>query len=442
MHRTIFVGLFLWLVPLTALAKNRVLVISLDGMRPEFSHSSQWEAPTLQRLAREGASAASMTPVFPTVTYVNHTTLITGVRPDHHGIYGNEQFDPKTGPLKTWNWDANLIKVPTLFNLAHKAGLVTASFSWPVTVGAPVDYLMPEIFRVEGGAETTEQLLRKDSTPGLLDEAEKLSPGPFPEKYDQIDRFMTRILVQTWQKHRPRMAFLHLVAVDSAQHRHGTDAPEVHQALQELDSDLAAVIAAVDPKDTTVIVLGDHGFQIVHQRVSLNHMFWEHGWLHLKQPGQDAVAGWTVYAQTHGGSATVFCRDPALAPQVLELLREHAGAAYEVVDRDELKKLGTLPENMLGPAPAPRVICAVSARPGYMLAWQPTHPFSEPVEPALGSHGHLPEYVPTGLVLWGAGVKPGQDLGDIVNLDVAPTIAKLLGLSTRGMQGEPLKFQH
>ena len=409
--------------------KHRVLVISLDGMRPELYLSDQWKAPNLKRLLAGGAHVQKMIPVFPTVTYVNHTTLITGVRPIHHGIFGNEQFDWDKGPLKSWNWQASLITAPTIFSLAHQAGITTEAYSWPVSVGAPVDWLMPEIFQTAGVNATSEQLVRQSATPGLLDEAEKLTPGPFPDEFGHLDAFVTRGFVQTWTQHHPQLGFLHLINVDWLQHQTGPESPQTHKALEDLDRDIGMVADVVDPKTTTLFVLGDHGFQGVHTQVSLNHLFLDKQWIKLDSAGE--VTSWTVIAQTHGGGAAIFCKDPALQSQVVELLKANQGEAYRVLDRARLDELGTFP----------KAICGVTALPGFSLQAKPAKPFMEAISPPRGQHGHLPEYVPTGLIAWGKGVRKGKDLGVIPNLDVAPTICQLVGLPTKGMEGHPIDLR-
>ncbi len=75
-------------------------------------------------------------PVLPTVTYPDHTTLITGVWPAEHGIINNSLFDPNHNLAGAWYWYAESIKVPTLWDAAHQAGIGTASVSWPVSVNA------------------------------------------------------------------------------------------------------------------------------------------------------------------------------------------------------------------------------------------------------------------------------------------------------------------
>ena len=125
-----------------------VLMISIDGLKPEYvtqADAHGMKVPYLRTLLRDGTYAEGVVGVWPTVTYPSHTTLLTGVWPAEHGIYNNLEFDPEHRYGSAWNWYAAQIRVPTLWQAAHNAGLHTASVGWPVSVGATdVDWLIPE----------------------------------------------------------------------------------------------------------------------------------------------------------------------------------------------------------------------------------------------------------------------------------------------------------
>src|ERR1700727_3051130 len=124
---------------------HSVLLISVDGMRPDYVTKADehgLKIPNMRKMMQEGAYAEGVIGVVPTVTYPSHTTLITGVWPEKHGIYANTTFDPERKNLGGWYWYAEDIKVPTLWDAAKSAGLTTASVNWPVSVGAPVNYLV------------------------------------------------------------------------------------------------------------------------------------------------------------------------------------------------------------------------------------------------------------------------------------------------------------
>ena len=111
-----------------------VVMISVDGMKPEYVLEAEKRGlriPFLRRLALQGTHAEGVIGVWPTVTYPSHTTLVTGVSPAEHGIFANLEFDPEHHFAESWFWYAAQIRVPTLWQVAHQAGLVTASIGWP-----------------------------------------------------------------------------------------------------------------------------------------------------------------------------------------------------------------------------------------------------------------------------------------------------------------------
>src|ERR1700754_2376603 len=94
---------------LFAQSSKHVVLVTLDGLRPEFYLSDTFCMPTLHQLMKKGAYAKQVTSVFPTVTYPNHTAIITGAVPAKHGIYSNEPFEPE-GITGKWFWYADSIK--------------------------------------------------------------------------------------------------------------------------------------------------------------------------------------------------------------------------------------------------------------------------------------------------------------------------------------------
>ncbi len=135
-------------------------MISIDGLKPEYiTHADEhgMKLPFLRSMMSNGTYAEGVTGIWPTITYPSHTTLLTGVWPAEHGILNNQVFDPEQQFGGAWNWYAAQIRVPTLWDAAHRAGLHTASVGWPVSVNADVDWLIPEYWRnqnVSGSADS------------------------------------------------------------------------------------------------------------------------------------------------------------------------------------------------------------------------------------------------------------------------------------------------
>jgi predicted AlkP superfamily pyrophosphatase or phosphodiesterase len=160
---------------------QHVVLISIDGLRPDFYLEEKWPAPNLQEMAKSGARALGVTGVFPSVTYPSHTTIITGRTPLHHGIYYNAPFEA-TGQTGRWYWESELIKVPTLWDAVKAAGLKSASFIWPVSVHAPIDYNFPEFWSLEEGFGRIEPMREKETPKGLLAEIELNVLGKLNER--------------------------------------------------------------------------------------------------------------------------------------------------------------------------------------------------------------------------------------------------------------------
>src|ERR1700712_5191776 len=109
-----------------------VVVISIDGFRPEFYKDPSWGAINLQEIASKGIYADGVRGDLPTVTYPSHTTIITGKFPAKHGIFYNNPFETTEQAGELAYTDARRIKTETLWDAAHKKGLTTASVLWPV----------------------------------------------------------------------------------------------------------------------------------------------------------------------------------------------------------------------------------------------------------------------------------------------------------------------
>ena len=129
--------------------------MSVDGLANFYMDDPAAEMPTIRKLAAEGAKAASMRASDPTVTWPNHTTLVTGVSPARHGVVGNNYYDRAKGEKVTLIWDPvldkdEIVKVPTIYDLAKAAGMKTVAIQWPATRNArSLDWTCPDVGKAE-----------------------------------------------------------------------------------------------------------------------------------------------------------------------------------------------------------------------------------------------------------------------------------------------------
>ena len=413
-----------------------VLMISIDGLRPDYVTAADkhgLKIPALRRFVSEGAFAEGVEGVIPTVTFPSHTTLITGVWPAKHGILANTIFDPLRTGQSAWYWYAEDIRVPTIWDAAARAGWTTASVQWPVSVGARVTWNVPEYWRA--GNDEDAKLLRAVSTPGLLAELEA-ELGPYPRKLEiEDDEGRGRFAVRLLEKKRPALLTLHLIALDHTQHDTRPFSPETFAVLERQDTVVAKLRETAErlaPGRAFVAIVSDHGFARVESMLNLFVAFRDAGLLTLER---GRITDWKAIPWTAGGSAAIMLKEAAddvTRGQVRALLDKLAGDPANGIDRvldaETLHARG-------GFAPAAFL---VGLKPGWQMSSALTGAVLSSGKG--GNHGHLPD-VPdlrASFFLVGPGVPAGRALGLIDMRDVAPTLARRVGLSLPTADGKSL----
>ena len=413
-----------------------VLMISVDGLRPDYVTAADTHGlkiPALRRFVTEGAFAEGVEGVIPTVTYPSHTTLITGVWPAKHGILSNTIFDPLRTGQSAWYWYAEDIRVPTLWDAAGRAGWTTASVHWPVSVGARVTWNIPEYWRANTPEDA--KLLRALSTPGLLAELEA-ELGPYPRALEAEDdeargRFTARLL----EKKRPALLTLHLIALDHVQHDTRPFSAETFAVLERLDTVIGRLRDTAErlaPGRAFVAIVSDHGFARTDATLNLFVAFRDAGLLTIER---GRITDWKAIPWSAGGSAAIVLKDPAdgvTREQTRALLdklaAEPANGIDRVLDAATLHARGGFPPAsfLVGLKPGWQIVSTLT---GSMLAGGKG-----------GTHGHLPDVAElrAAFFLIGPGVPAGRALGLIDMRDVAPTLARRVGLSLSTADGKIL----
>jgi predicted AlkP superfamily pyrophosphatase or phosphodiesterase len=419
---------------------NYVVMITVDGMRPEFFLPSDLSASnaTLISLRDSGSYAKVAFPPYPSFTYPGHTAMVTGDFPARHGITANEVFDP-TAPEPRWFWYASDIQVPAIWDVAHQAGLTVGAVSWPVSAGSKsIDWEFPEFPTTASGYKQ----FRKYTSPGLLAEIEAVT-GSITNAGQlntaKWDNLIAAAAVDIIEQHKPNLLLVHFIESDHAQHLGGRSAPNLTETLQRIDNHIHQVIEATKKaglyEQTTFIVLGDHGFADIKQAIAPNVLLAQNGLITLED---GKVTDWKAITQHTGGSAAVYVKDPkdtATLEKVHAILQEHSvdsssNRLYQIVEKEQLVRLG-------GPRDAAFYL---EGELGNMFSGASTGEFLRRA-PLKGNHGYLPTKpgLQTGFLLAGRGVKKGVVLDSVRLVDVAPTIAKLLGLTMKDTDGHALK---
>lgn len=406
-----------------------VLLISLDGLRPgdvAEAEARGLKLPALTALRAEGASAQGVVGVLPTLTYPSHTTLVTGVAPARHGISNNLTFDPTQKNQSGWYWYASDIRVPTLWQAAHDAGLKTANVHWPVSVGARgIDANLPQIWRT--GTADDPKLLAALATPGLVGRLEAAVGAPYPQGIDesvagdaQRVRFARALLAE-----KPQFMTVYMAGIDHAEHEAGPGSPAAHAAIEATDAlvgDLVKAARAAMP-DVTVVLVSDHGFLPVDTDINLFRPFVEAGLVTLDAGG--AVTQWEAMPWLAGGTAAIRLARPddaALVARVRGVLATMAAdPAYRIariLDRAAVARAGGAREASF----------FVAMRPGAQTGRDPAAPVAAPAA-YKGMHGYGPwePAMRSTLIVAGPGIAAGRDLGTVDMRAIAPAIARRLG---------------
>ncbi len=390
-----------WLIAVQSAAavEPTVILISFDGTRP----AAVEKLPAFARVIAEGAWADRLVPAFPSNTFPNHVTFVTGVSPDRHGIVNNSFDDPLRGHYD-YAADPSWLQVEPLWSLAARAGVVSAAYLWVGSEGVWQSGLGPRHWKpfdtAIGESVKVEQILAWLDLPDASE--------------------------------RPRLVTSWFHGADGASHRFGPESEIVAGVLAQQDQALATLLDGLAKRglmaSTTVLVVSDHGMTTTRHTADLADA--------LTDAGIDAkvIGG--------GGFAQVEVRGEA----------DHAAHAKRVVEIARGLGLEAWQEGQGPPEYAitnPRFgDVVVVAPPGTAITTQ------SGIEWLLGIvglerfamrglHGHRPELPEMGALFGaiGRGVAAGARPGTVRAIDVAPTVLALLGLPIPNwMEGRPISL--
>ena len=416
-----------------------MIIVSIDGLMPAAYISPDTyglKVPTLREAVRNGAWSEGARSVFPSITYPAHATIATGADPGVHGIMSNLAFDPLGKNRQGWRWYASDIRAPTLWDAARARGLSAALVWWPTTVGARADAVVPEYWRA--AVEEDVKLLRALATPGLLDAVAARFPtfaaGFTPPALK--DEALTDIAVHALDALKPHLVMLHLPRVDHEEHTSGPFSDQVNTVIEAADQQLARLIAAAKNagtwNETALIVLSDHGFARISRRVRPGTLLQENNLVTIEQ---NRVTDWKAAIMVTAASAYIYVKDAADAAtrkKLLEIfppLQHKADSGIRRVYRqEEIRAKGGDPAAFL----------ALEAAEGFEIAGGYRGNYISPSF-NLGTHGYDPERpeMLASLLIYGPSIVPGK-IKQARLIDVAPTVARWLGLNLEKAQGKAL----
>ena len=371
-----------------------VLLVSFDGFR--YDYVTKYNLPHFKELIRQGASAEAMIPSFPSKTFPNHYTIVTGLYPGHHGLVDNSFYDPKLKKAYGMK-DPNAVTDPVfyggtpLWQLAQQQGLKSASFFWV-------------------GSETSIQ-------------------GKFPDyyfKYDDDFSNSKRVgQAINWlnlpEAERPHFISLYFSLVDHAGHDYGPGSKETQQAVVTADSLLGSLMNKLkDVKlPVNLIVVSDHGMVELKQEEStyiiLSKLF-------------DTKNASVIFA--NGGTQThLYTSKPDSLYDVLKKQESH----FKIYERKNFPAKWHYDNGRVGDL-------LIVADPGYYIVTAPRAFEKNAGKTAVfGVHGYDPDEVKDIRAVFyamGPNIKSGITIPPFKNIHVYPFVAKILGLKTPKIDGD------
>ena len=427
---------------------RRVMMISVAGLQASdyldpFGHAAADGAlvhmPSLARLAREGATGLAAMPPSPGAIRTSHATIVTGLSPARHGIIADSTLDDDGGRAIPF-MDHRSFQGTPLWDAALGRGVV--SLGWPTTSGARIERILPErnvaiagdwLAQIRGGASPIVwqklQALALAEREIISRENKERNPASWPNAQEK-DSAIVEIACQFIAAERD--AGLWLIRLDQTLplfYGAGPGTVEADDALARVDTEIGRLqeCLSVNNKlsDTAIFVVGDVAFHPVHTTVSPNVVLVRAGLVGRDPRSDTGVRSWLALARSHGRSAYVYARDATDALDARKVLMAEAErtGAFEVISAKRLAESGGDPQAWF----------ALVAKPGVVFGDELVGSSSMP-SILRGAAGVLRNGEATdadasvGFVAWGRGIRNGVRLPRVELIDVAPTIAALLGL--------------
>lgn len=294
---------------------HKLVVLSIDSLQTNDLPFLQ-SLPNFSTILSKCALVKNVREVYPTLTYPIHTTIITGVTPDKHGVPHNQlpsinHEDPDWSIMGSdWNWYSHSNKAYSLMDAANDKGLVTASVAWPVMGGQKPTYNLAEIW--PNSKEAYLETLQRSCTANVLEDYYEthLKPIDWSRKPD-MDSFGVEISADMLRRHKPDLMLIHSVCLDHARHKYGDEHEMVNECLVRVDSIVGEIIDACKEagtfEETNFVILGDHGHIDVKYAFNLNKLFVEHGFIRVDE--NNNVKDYDAYSFSAGFSTHIMIKN-------------------------------------------------------------------------------------------------------------------------------------
>lgn len=390
---------------------SHVILISISGFRSDYlseHYKSELPIPFLRSLRDRGVNTEGIESVYPSLSGPAHATILTGMLPADHGITADYAFSPTDGAQATQRYSsASDIKGETILQAAQRADLTAAVSGFPLTRADTASSV------AEPHQNNKMRLAQAVST----------------------DQERATTAASAIEKQQPGLTLVCFESLEAAQRQFGPLAKESFAALNRIDGFIKQIAESCDRAgiagETTFLIVAPYGSAAVENELSPNVILAKKKL--LTADGQGRITDWQAVAQPLGGAAAVFVKNPndeKLVSAVEAAFREYHekphSPIWRMISRRDISRLGA----------DTRAVLYLDAAPMYVMSGRAGGDIKSKTDLRAAS-GYLPQrYEMRGaMIVAGKGIKPGASVEFARLADLAPTIARLLGLEMKAMRG-------
>lgn len=426
--------------------KNRKLIIISNDALVKEDMDYLLTKPVIKELVNNGVWVKTVKTVYPSITYCCHASMITGAYPAKTHLYNNEVDE--WGDNR-WVWERHYNNAKTLIDAAKEKGLTTANVFWPVFGNDKnLDFNIPEYWSQTPDEPLTVALKRLGTSDKVIKEI--VEPNlhyieGHQRQHPYADEFVFACARDMLLKYRPDVMIVHPAGVDGMRHRYGVFNDYVTEQLDYTYYWIVKIIEALketgDFENTDIVLTSDHGQMDIKRWGHPNILLRDLGLIELDE--NNNTTKMRAYIKAVGGSAQIFLtdkNDKEAYDIILKNFTEYAKSKMYGFERIYTKEEAEKEEHLAGDFDFVLESDGFSA-----FGWEPfgpyyTQPDLSDYRMGTGTHGYLPDKGPQpSMVMFGPDFKKGVTIERRDTVDMAVTLAKVLGLSLPDADGKVIK---
>ncbi|MBS1807321.1 MAG: alkaline phosphatase family protein [Acidobacteria bacterium] len=374
-----------------------VVLISIDGLRNEDFNNPRLNLPNLKSRRDRGSYVLNIESVYPSLSLPAHATIATGMFPSDHGIISDWKFDEKTGTRsEEFFGDPGEIKAETIWQTTKRAGIKTAAINFPFINPAEVDYASPDLNKALAWVE----------------------------------------------KNRPQLILIRFDDLGNSIQRAGIGSTAAYSSLEKIDAAVKTISDSIEraglTDETSFLIVSSHGYAKVEQEFRPNIVLAKKGFITTGDKGM--ITNWIASVYSSSGSAAIYLKDARneeAAKQIEnifeEIHKQESSPIWRIISKKDIAKIGA----------DPRASFFIEAAPGFSISDGITE--KKITEKVNGKTGQATSgYSPSRSEMRGAFIAAGKGIKSKTQIeyarltDIAPTIARLLGLELKASRGHTI----